>query len=59
MEKKEVMEKFQVNDKQLPKVHASDPVIELLGAKPGNLVKIIRKSETSGEAVYYRLVVKA
>ncbi len=57
-EKKEVMEKFGVNEKQLPKIPASDPVIALIGANPGNLIKITRKSETSGEAVYYRLVVK-
>ncbi|UCD03443.1 MAG: DNA-directed RNA polymerase subunit H [Candidatus Aenigmatarchaeota archaeon] len=57
-EKKEVMQKFEVNESQLPKIPVSDPVIEIVGAKPGNVVKITRRSETAEEAVYYRLVVK-
>jgi DNA-directed RNA polymerase subunit H len=57
-EKKEVLEKFKVTENQLPKITASDPVVELIGASPGNVVKITRKSKTAGQAVYYRLVVK-
>jgi DNA-directed RNA polymerase subunit H len=58
-EKKAVLEKFEVNESQLPKIAVSDPVIKLVGANPGQVVKITRKSKTAGEAVYYRLVVKA
>ena len=56
--KKEVLEKFKVTESQLPKISASDPVIKIIEAAPGNVVKITRKSKTAGEAVYYRLVVR-
>jgi len=58
-EKKDVLENFEVNENQLPKITVSDPVIELIGASPGDVIKITRKSKTAGEAVYYRFVVKA
>ncbi len=57
-EKKEVLEKFGVTEVQLPQISVSDPVIEIIGASPGQVVKITRKSQTAGEALYYRLVVK-
>jgi DNA-directed RNA polymerase subunit H (RpoH/RPB5) len=57
-ERKEVLERFEVTERQLPKITVSDPVIKLIGASPGNVVKITRKSKTAREAVYYRLVVK-
>lgn len=37
---------------------ANDPLAKLLNAKIGDVIKIIRKSETAGEADYYRVVVK-
>jgi DNA-directed RNA polymerase subunit H len=33
-------------------------MVKILGAKPGDVVKIIRNSETAGESVYYRIVIK-
>ena len=57
-EKKKVLQKFGVTENELPQIRVSDPVLETAGAKPGQMVKITRKSQTAGEAIYYRLVVK-
>lgn len=43
---------------ELPLIFASDPAILGLGVKPGDLVRITRKSSTAGESVYYRYVVE-
>jgi DNA-directed RNA polymerase subunit H len=42
---------------QLPWIRASDPLARAIGARPGNVIRIIRKSDTSGEFVTYRFVV--
>ena len=57
-EKKKLLEKYNIDEKQLPKILVRDPVVKAIGAKPGDVIKIIRKNELVGEVVYYRLVVK-
>ncbi|MFQ6062667.1 MAG: DNA-directed RNA polymerase subunit H, partial [Methanosarcinales archaeon] len=52
-----VLKKYDVDKGDLPKIRASDPVILDIGAKIGDIVKIIRKSETAGETEYYRVVI--
>ncbi|MFQ6072678.1 MAG: DNA-directed RNA polymerase subunit H [Methanosarcinales archaeon] len=52
-----VLKKYNIEKEDLPKIRASDPVVLEIGAKIGDIVKIIRKSETAGEAEYYRLVI--
>lgn len=54
----EVLAKYQIFPYQLPHIKASDPAIRALKAIPGDIVKIIRKSKTAGEAVAYRYVVE-
>ena len=58
IEKQEVLKTFDATESQLPKIVVSDPVIELIGAKSGNVIRVTRKSPTAGEAVYYRIVVE-
>ncbi|MHA1683391.1 MAG: DNA-directed RNA polymerase subunit H [Promethearchaeota archaeon] len=44
---------------QLPRISLDDPVVQMLGAKLNDVIKIIRPSETTVEnSVYYRFVVK-
>lgn len=57
-EAQEVLKRFGVQPQQLPYILISDPIVKTLGAKPGDIIEIKRPSETAGEAIYYRLVVK-
>ncbi len=57
-EAKEVLKRYNAKPEQFPYILSTDPVIKEIGAKPGDLIKIIRKSETAGEAIYYRYVVE-
>ena len=58
-EAEQVLKKYGTEPQKLPYIHASDPVVKALGAKPGDIIEIIRDSPTAGKAVYYRLVVKS
>jgi len=57
-EAEQVLKKYGITPYQLPYILVSDPVVKALGAKPGDIIEIIRDSPTAGKAVYYRLVVK-
>ena len=57
-EAEEVLQKFNCNETELPLIFVNDPAIVGLGVKPGDMIKITRKSGTSGESLYYRYVVE-
>ncbi|MBS7606625.1 DNA-directed RNA polymerase subunit H [Candidatus Bathyarchaeota archaeon] len=57
-ERKVVLEKYRIEPYKLPRIKTSDPIIRVIGAKPGDIVKITRRSPTAGESVYYRYVVE-
>ncbi|MCS6767438.1 MAG: DNA-directed RNA polymerase subunit H [Candidatus Nitrosocaldus sp.] len=57
-EAEEVLRRYHVRPNQLPFILASDPAIRGIGAKPGDIVKIIRKSPTAGVSIYYRYVIE-
>jgi DNA-directed RNA polymerase subunit H len=53
----ELLKKLGIEPWQLPWISADDPVVKAIGAKPGDIIRIIRKSPTAGEFVAYRYVV--
>ena len=57
-EAEEVLEKFNCQPTELPLIFANDPAIIGLGVKPGDMIKITRKSSTAGHSLYYRYVVE-
>ena len=57
-EREELLKRYRIRPEQLPYLLASDPVAREISAKPGDIVKIIRKSPTAGVTVYYRYVVE-
>jgi DNA-directed RNA polymerase subunit H len=54
----EVLLKFNARPSQLPYITTTDKGIEDLDVRPGDIIKITRKSPTAGESVYYRYVVE-
>jgi len=57
-EKEEVLKKYGISLRQLPRILSTDPAVVKLSCKIGDVIKIERKSQTAGETVYYRVVVK-
>ena len=54
----EILKKYNAKPSQLPYVMISDKALEDLDVRPGDIIKITRKSPTAGESVYYRYVVE-
>jgi len=62
-EEKEVLEKLQITKDSLPKIKRSDPAVKVLEkiygpVKPGRIIRVVRKSQTSGKFTAYRVVVE-
>jgi DNA-directed RNA polymerase I, II, and III subunit RPABC1 len=55
-EKKELLKIYKLKEGQLPKMLTSDPIARYFGARKGQVFKITRASESSGEYIYYRVV---
>jgi DNA-directed RNA polymerase subunit H len=54
VEKEKLLSELNISFKDLPKVYRSDAAIMDLDVKPGDVVKITRKSSTAKEIVFYR-----
>ncbi len=57
-EKADLLAQYKVQPYQMPQVKSTDPAVKAIGAKPGDVLRIIRKSSTAGEHIAYRYVVE-
>jgi DNA-directed RNA polymerase subunit H len=49
---------YNITSEQLPKIYHDDPAVKIIGAKAGDVIRIIRQSHTAGRAESFRLVIK-
>ena len=55
----ELLEKYKIEVTDLPQIFEKDPVAVAIGAKEGDIVRIIRDSHTTVKSIdYYRYVKK-
>jgi DNA-directed RNA polymerase subunit H len=52
-----VLRAYGIEAPQLPKIHVNDPVAKEIGAKVGDIIKVIRRSPTAKQSIFYRLVI--
>jgi len=57
-EKKELLEKYRITLKELPRISIKDPAIKDMGLAINDIIKIDRPSPTAERTVYYRRVVR-
>jgi len=57
-EREQLLAQYRVHPYQLPQISSLDPTVKAIGAKPGDILRIIRKSQTAGEHIAFRYVVE-
>jgi DNA-directed RNA polymerase subunit H len=53
-----ILEEYYMNKRTIPKILTADPISKYFNAKIGDVFRIIRPSEITGESVFYRRVYK-
>ena len=56
-ERNDLLKQYRVKPYQLPKIRESDPAVMAIGAKAGDIVRILRESQTAGTYTSYRYVI--
>lgn len=56
-EKTTFFERYRVKPDLMPCIDSQDAMAKWIGARPGDVIEIIRKSETAGGPPYYRICV--
>ena len=54
-----VLDHYGIEKNQLPRIFRDDPAVKVLGARPGQVIRIERESPTAGKSFYYRLVINS
>ncbi len=54
----QVLARYNSSPSQFPYIQSNDALAKEIGAKPGDFVRITRRSETAGTSTYYRYVVE-
>jgi DNA-directed RNA polymerase subunit H (RpoH/RPB5) len=57
-EKNQILAKYKLQPYQIPHIKSDDPVVKAIGAITGDVLRIIRKSQTAGKHISYRYVVE-
>lgn len=52
-----VLKRYDIEAPQLPKIHVNDPAAKEIGAKVGDIIRVVRRSPTAKQSIFYRLVI--